>query len=374
MCLGLKDRSMIRSLVQSCNYYRKLNRMGSLERTTAVVGNRTTPVQQYPSFKRSVASIHQNAQGDTRLFHPKPLIVLLGWLGSKPRTLNRYVELYDTLGCQVIIRILPPAMVIHSAHTPLSPLPRDIDHLLSSSSSAAAIQNHKEPCNITDIAVDILQEVTARHYPNFVIHNFSNGGCFLWEKIYQILTSQSQTQGKSPINPKDDRVHGPISTLKEKLMGVVFDSSPAAYHARPNLLDSAIMYVPTLERLQLKLQMLTQQWFQGKASMLETSKRRSMEYWNTMMFDNLNIPQLYIYSTMDHLTDWEELEKLIHHRRGHLGEQMIQSLRFEDSRHCSHLLRHPSEYKQTTQSFLDMCISRILERENQNTIPLLSKL
>ena len=318
------------------------------------------------SSKRCFSSEPQSFLGNT-----KPLIILLGWLGSTPRTLNRYAQLYDRLGCQVIIRILPPVMVINASTTPLSPLPRDINRLLSHSMTSTSRPSRDasyKPYNTTDAAVDILQEITDRGHPHFIIHNFSNGGCFLYEKICQILAYKLPV-----VEEKDNRSHDiNINPLKEKLIGVVFDSSPAAYHTRLDILDSAIMHVPIVERLQLKLQMLSQQWIRGKEMTFETIKRRSNDYWNTLMCDTWDIPQLYIYSKVDNLTDWEELEKLIIHRRGHFGEHMIHSLRFEDSLHCCHLLRYPTEYKGATESFLELCINRLLEKEKCR--PLLSKL
>jgi len=331
-----------------------------------------------------VKKIPGSSVSSLSILQQKPLIILLGWLGCKERTLHRYMELYQSLGCQVITRILPPALVIQAVHSPLSPIPTDIYHRLSLS-----LLLHQGPIptppttsstssckNITDFAIHILQDVISYNYPPFMIHNFSNGGCFLFEKIYQILqfpNSQQQQHLQNHLKDKQDYTHPTrLLLLQQQCRGIIFDSSPAAFHHRLNLLDSALMHIPTTERLQLKLQKilssLSSSWYPGKRQKVRlTQQQRSKEFWNTMMYEYSWIPQLYIYSKMDHLTDYQELEKLILYRKTHHHQQQkqqtIYTLPLEDSPHCGHLLQYPQEYRQAIQSFLDVCLISSSDRD-----------
>jgi hypothetical protein len=194
-------------------------------------------------------------------------------------------------------------------------------------------------------AFDVLHELQSRQCPQFVVHMFSNGGCFLWEWIAHILTQQHQS-----INWNDSSID--VRALRGRLIGCVFDSSPANYEGRPDGIVAVLQHVtPMTERNRL----------------LEIAKRvdasavnkRHDEFWNKMTCDrHLGAPELYLYSNNDKLTAHKPLQKLIEKRVEVLGKENVLAHNFIDSEHCAHLLKYPEQYDSELRKFVAMCSSK----------------
>jgi hypothetical protein len=194
------------------------------------------------------------------------------------------------------------------------------------------------------LAITILRKLQTIQPPYFVCHIFSNNGCFLWEWIRFLLFEQS-----SSASSFDSTVD--IHNLKQKLIGVVFDSAPANYDGKTDTLQSALRYVPSLtERMHLlKI-----------ASTLDPHvvKQRFNDFWGGLCDDSTNTPQFYIYSESDELASAKEIEKLIAYRIDLNGTSKIWNLVFQNSEHCGHIQKHPEVYHGAIKRFLSFCIGQ----------------
>ena len=63
-----------------------------------------------------------------------------------------------------------------------------------------------------------------------------------------------------------------------------------------------------------------------------------------MIENDLCLRQAFIYSTKDHITDSEMIDRLIEKRKERGIDVMC--LKFDDSDHVLHLRKHPKEYSQ----------------------------
>lgn len=243
----------------------------------------------------------------------RPLVILAGWLGSQRRSLRRYAALYEKLGLDVELRIATPAMVVEASR--ISPyLPKE----------DAPIDS------IQGLAWEV-HELT-RSRPCWFFHAFSNGGCFVWEQVRKIQLEEATTSHQPPL-------------------GVIFDSAPANYYGNDNL-GKALSYCTWSEQASIQLQR-----FLGGARMQQQRQDRAKKFWNALRDDETDsIRQMYLCSHDDQLTPFSDLKELVQHRRQMLGADRVWMNDWESSPHCTHLLHHPDEYRDTVEAFVDVCL------------------
>ena len=280
----------------------------------------------------------------------RPVVIIAGWLGCRPKSLRRYISLYRSLGCDVIIRIPSPSMVIlattSSHHSTESRLP---------SPRGNADSKHRATSNqsVFDLAINTIEDVRKSSCNEFYIHVFSNGGCFLWEAIYETLLRQQQDTNKHNYCNSDD------TNMISKLKGVIYDSAPADFSGeRNNLIFHALEYCSPSERLRFKVQFMFERLFDignnknmGKK---EQRQQRAIEYWYKMRNTSLfYVPSLYILSKNDSLAPYKQLKELIDYRRATFGDDLVKHLVYENSPHCSHLRSNTQLYSKAIEEFLD---------------------
>jgi len=149
-----------------------------------------------------------------------------------------------------------------------------------------------------------------------------------------------------------------ISNLRQKLIGVIFDSAPGYYDGRIDDLQSALEYVSSnIERKDL----LTM----TKTLEQNVVRQRFAEFWNGLSNDSTNIPQLYLFSQCDNLASSKHIEMLIEYRKDEIGmKRKIWKHKFLDSDHCCHLLKYPQEYSKSIKEFLSFCIREGLDNDS----------
>ena len=69
-----------------------------------------------------------------------------------------------------------------------------------------------------------------------------------------------------------------------------------------------------------------------------------------MLEDPLHVPQLYLYSRVDRVTDHEFVDELVEHRRGR-GVH-VSSKKWETSAHVEHFKQHKEEYTAIVKEYL----------------------
>jgi len=283
----------------------------------------------------------------------RPVVILTGWLGCHPRNLRRYSELYDKLGWNSVARIPSPNSVVAAT----TEGPPDVTQAQTGKNTAfTSLRESRKMSEIEKLALDTLEHLQILKCPYFMVHNFSNGGCFLWEWIKFILR---QKPAASPLYPTIDS-----ENLQKNLVGVVFDSSPCHYDAEVHTLLTALNYVSSKsmrEKLIVKATSLNRQ----------SVENRFHEYWNGLLTDAQDTPQLYLYSPTDHLSPCRELEKLIELRKGLFGERTISKHKFPDSEHCCHLLKYPEQYTNVIKKFIDESVGEYRHGSNPlETLPI----
>jgi Eukaryotic protein of unknown function (DUF829) len=299
--------------------------------------------------------------------HCNSVVALLGWLGAQPKSLHRYETLYrTTLGVSTVATyIAPPFTIVQTILSPnMEPIqiPMNWPHIYCDNIRTTQ-----------DLAWNVLKGI--HDVPNcdhFYVHAFSNGGCFVWEKIREILLLTERAEQGIPNNDNDEIENymsrnkktaklpqdtaNVLMKLRQQLNGVVFDSCPISDLHR---LPDALQYCSLLERLQVLrycgfdyLSILT------NPQVKERVQQRIESYVTGLQNDTSSIQQLYLYGRDDPLAPAPFIDELIQHRKQRLqylskGNNQVASCVWDKSRHCGHLLQHPQEYTNAIEMFLN---------------------
>lgn len=288
----------------------------------------------------------------------RPLVVLAGWLGAQPQFLRRYEQLYRNWGFDVVCHIAPPYTIGREVlHYPREPLRRPAgwsESLLvgHQQHTRGLYDDNDEPSSVQDLAWQILAEISTRqdNVSFWIFHSFSNGGCFVWERVRDILL-----QAKTLKQEEHDINNTRLVDLKNKLAGVVFDSCPIV---ELHLFNEALRHCSLLERAAVLRhngwEMLRLQYDPKMKNVLD---QLCQDYAQRMRDDPLDIAQLYLYGRDDPLAPAPLIDELVEYRQKKFGQQKIVRCSWDTSIHCAHLLKHPQDYASAVESFIQLCAS-----------------
>ena len=308
----------------------------------------------HPTVTRAAVALHTRSTTSSNGSPRRPLVVLAGWLGAQPQHLRRYERLYRNWGFDVLCRIAPPYTVGREVlQYPREPLRRIIPAGWPDSGLASRGVYDEPPSSVQDLAWQILAEVSSRQdgVSFWMFHSFSNGGCFVWERVRDILL-QAKTKKQEDHSTSQTRL---VLDLEKKLAGVVFDSCPIIELHRFN---EALRHCSLIERatvLRHNGWEMLRLWYDPK--MKEILDQLCQDYAHRMRDDPLDIPQLYLYGRDDPLAPAPFIDELVKHRQQKFGRQKIVRCAWETSIHCAHLLKHPQEYASAVESFVQRCVS-----------------
>jgi len=288
-----------------------------------------------------------------------------------------------------MIRIAPPAAIVLASMTTTETETRTHRSQENIRNRSTNFILGGKTRTMEDIAHETIQEIANSQCCSLVIHVFSNGGAFLWEAMRRILYPELAPSSSSFLtnnqrrairdtegmnhsikfdssdypNPTDTTESSSATTeaVRNKLIGTVFDSSPAEYSMQPDLINHALQHCPFGERVRIRsyliLQAATQTLMGGNdAGRVSATTRRASEFWTGMRNFAAVSQELYIYSGVDSLTPPDPLRELIEARKRSFGEDWVQCREF-DSAHCCHGVTYPEEYARVVKDFLD-CLGR----------------
>ena len=263
------------------------------------------------------------------------IVVLAGWLGCTDRALDKYARLYQGLGYSTLSVIAPPMTVIEASMQEYSPFMHQLANQVLCQLISSKISVDKQTNNNRDFVIYL------------VFHSFSNGGCFLYEQIRLILQGRSRSL---------KQVNTGASNVKIRMIGAVFDSSPAYYFIDKdgNIegLERAMKYASKFDRIKF--------WFRNifhATCDKEQHIMRARKYWDRMRNSSVLFPELYCYSDNDELAPYFHLNELIRYRKK--SNSNVLATLFERSPHCCHLLTQPYMYSLVISNFLDLCQKEI---------------
>ncbi|CDF34755.1 unnamed protein product [Chondrus crispus] len=246
---------------------------------------------------------------------PRPTAVLLGWFAAKHKNLSKYGAIYEDMGYNVV-QVIAPASVVF----PLKP------------QYTAAF------------TLSLLRIIAAdSHLTNggIVFMMFSNGGAINAPHLSRMFTGEYQEIIKADDEPA-------VKTVREAVAGIIFDSAPCYMRSHlgaraineglklpEGIFSKLILFAFTLWSLLQRLFIIN----------------LPLYFWTGLRRAEYLCPELYIYSTADHLSDIPSLEALVEERKQQGKE--VRVFRVEDAGHVMILRNHHQKYVDTIRAVND---------------------
>ena len=262
----------------------------------------------------------------------KAVAILYGWLGSEPKYVKKYADIYTRNGCTVIYGTAPIKTVMTRNKTELC------QFAMESVRKAATIirtleeeeQNENENGNNKDLPV--------------ILHYFSNGGAFVAEHLEAMI--QNAKQEKKTIANMNDNDLLDLKLVANRLQSKgyeILDSAPAYLHDDSGYRAIEAAVPNFMVQMCVKLIYSVTLFYKYTIIYIFGAPNVRDEFWDSMIHSQLCPRQLYIYSDKDKLTDSNMLDDLIEKKK----QQGIHILRnkFQDSDHVLHFRKYPQEYE-----------------------------
>ncbi|MFT7799308.1 transmembrane protein 53-A-like [Arapaima gigas] len=228
---------------------------------------------------------------------PKPLLLLLPWLGSRPQGLAKYCDIYLRTGFDVLV------------------VESEVSHFLW-------------PQWGLDYAAKVLEVLQSDRFISrpLLVHTFSIGG-YTFTQLLRHVSGDGQQ----------------LRNLNARIKGHIYDS----------------LVIGSLEHMATGLgKTLCPQW-EGlirQASLLyfRAFKAHTVDYFDSAIElfwkHPVTAPALFFYSENDALCDCGMMEELIERWRS--AGMAVEGKKWKESVHTAHLRQHPQEYLAALVSFL----------------------
>ncbi|GAB2279555.1 hypothetical protein Dimus_014198 [Dionaea muscipula] len=271
-------------------------------------------------------------------------VVLLGWLGAKPRHLKKYAELYTSRGFSVVTFAVSVSNVLWAD------LGRSIEERIR---------------ELVNQLVSWLSEPEKDGRSRFLIfHTFSNTGWLVYGVILNHLQSRPELidkirgcivdSGAAPELSPQVWAAGFATAMLKKRSHVVYGSAEFGNlysdGTMPKMQEKMQSFIETL------LLLILEKTFSYLLKLPDVNRRLS----KIMLILSENqpcCPQLYLYSTADKVIPFRSVESFMDDQRRN-GKKVL-SFNFLSSPHVDHYRRFPDIYSTNVDSFLSDCLATL---------------
>ena len=239
--------------------------------------------------------------------HIKPVVAILGFNDSKIRHLKKYSEIFESRGWSTVC--------------------------LPTKSYSTIFRTDTKVKTISFYTIDLIKDLTKNGNPVF-LYSLSQGGCAVYFHIAEALTT-----------------HGHQYFNAFKIAGSIFDSCPVT----PTLESIPRGQISVTEEIKNPvLKALT--WYAFGMAVPFVLKQPIMKRFVQDLGEMpLKNPELFLYSKVDKLALYQDIEKHIDNRKSQ-GENQIFSKCWEDSPHVSHYMKYPEQYIELLDMFIEVCL------------------
>ena len=269
--------------------------------------------QNYQSSHISTIEGNEHNSNENGL-RPRPLVVLLTWLAAQDKHVDKYSNLYLQKGFDVLTVKTNP-----------------FDLLFPTMGSRKIAKN----------CVAALQTELAQ-YPSVIFHAFSVGAYQFGEILLEMQEQYRKNEEKT--EPKNINQNNTKGIIDQKIRGIVFDSV-VPIEELPNGVSRSITANPFLYKLIKSMINLHLKIFEKVAT--KYYKASSQAVWNNYM----RVPALVLVSQNDRIGTASANQRLTNVWRD-LGIDVTYKC-WEKSGHVQHLPKHPIEYENLIDKFLN---------------------
>lgn len=272
----------------------------------------------------------------------KGVAIIYGWMGSIPKYVQKYADLYTTRDWAVVYGTAPLVNVAVRDESALDKVA--IESVVKASKIVREVETATEARN--DVTIPV------------ILHYFSNGGAFVAESLARLIQEAKRTDDEEerssvaidPVVKQDlrfisDRLHHKGYEIIDSAPAYLYDSK--LYHAIDTAIPNLFLRIPT------KMAVFTIHIFNNNiVRKIQKKDSPAIEFWKNTIESDLCLNQVYIYSVKDSITVSKDIDELIEERKKLKPDVTITTVKFEDSEHVMHLRRYPKEYME----IIDSCL------------------
>lgn len=290
---------------------------------------------------------------------PQAIVILYGWLGSRPRHVEKYAELWRQRNCSTI-HANPPVVVGAICENGTCLLPIVFLKQFAFSWKAVMVRDTEKLKNFAlETAKEAAKLLIALEEPvPVIVHAFSGAGAVVVEALERCVQEAKLTENPSNLQKE-------LILLSEAIRrgGELFDSCPAYLHLSKALKGVELGVPSFFVRLMIQIVAIFVYVVKTAICIIQGQRTWKEEHWAQMKNSDIAPRQAYIYSIADVVVDIEKLEELIAHRKKR-PEAKVLVERLTSGRHCAHLVNHSAKYK----ALVDALLFSISEQEREEEI------
>jgi homoserine acetyltransferase len=260
------------------------------------------------------------------------LIVLCTWVGAKPKHITKYTDRYRKTHPGAGILIVKSSladMTYRSDKAQSTRLKLALKVILSHTETDREVNelNKNSTKNNNINGSHHAQSLSNPKGNNILFQAFSNGGA---QSLAQLLRCLK------------------LSTPSPPIQSLILDSCPGAesYTRSANAMVLSLPKSNPLVRLLgyvlihivLSLIYILDRWF-GYENVVSKMRKRLID----SDLVAVDVPRLYLYSTVDEMVPYDEVERHAEDARKK-GVELVESVRFENSGHCAHIGMYGEQY------------------------------
>lgn len=238
----------------------------------------------------------------------KPLVIMFGWFKSDVKQLSAFATIHERQGRSVVLFTAPPDAVMD----------RENEQVFGASVAELLTTDDRFWPWFSDAS-------TGKR--NVVFHVFSNGGMTAIRGLFD-------RKGQRP---------PAVQTLGRSVAGMIIDSAPARITLGMMQIVAKLSRGFSVEDCDRLMKGYPPEDFWAAMESFEVDQERY-------------VPELFIYSSADTITDADALQALIESRRRRRPDGSVKSIRFSDSEHVRHFVARRHEYVRAVEEHIGSCM------------------
>ncbi|CAN4080083.1 unnamed protein product [Withania somnifera] len=275
---------------------------------------------------------------------PIVTVVMLGWLGSKPKHLKRYIELYNSRGIHAVTFVAGVGDVLSF----------DLGKKLEE--RVAVLAN--------ELALWLAESDKDGRERCLIFHTFSNTGWLAYGAILENLRSRQDllekikgcvvdSGGDPDISPKVWAAGFTAAMLKKHSSFTYSSIEAGEGNEVGSPLTSEIIQIKRARLMETVLFAVLEKLFSFLLNLPDVNERLT-KIISVLVKNQPFCPQLYLYSTADKVIPFQSVESFIEEQRK-IGRE-VHSFNFGSSPHVDHYRAFPDNYVSVLQKFLQECL------------------
>lgn len=284
----------------------------------------------------SIPAVPSKTRRNMTKGEPRPMALLLGWIGAEKCQVDKYAQLYRALG-YITVCVTAPTNVIFS---PFKDTIKRFTISVLRKVNAVTTSSSRPTSNSSNEGVNVGAG------GGLILHVFSNGGALCLASIFE-EDEEEYMKSRAISNPL-------IEWFRMNSSAIFYDSAPCYMDREASAKALAIGVSSLVDRANQRVMRVVEQGYLRLTGLsnrvLKYQERNSESFWAVMKDHRFWCDEIYVYSAVDHMLDVGKLDDLIASRQekknassGYKDLQVVK-VKVDDARHVMIFKRYAQLY------------------------------